>query len=39
MMLLLISSSPFTMEIPPIYRNEKYNHHEKMRDMVEDMDP
>jgi hypothetical protein len=38
-MLLLISSSSFPMEMLSIYRHEKYNYHEKMRDMDEDRDP
>ena len=39
MMILWLIISPFTMEIPSIYRFERHNHHENMKDIVEDMVP
>ena len=37
----LISENFLTFHLgkPSIYRLERHNHHEKMKDMVEDMDP
>jgi hypothetical protein len=36
---MLIVRSLLSLEIPSIYRLERNNHHEEMRDMVEDMAP
>jgi hypothetical protein len=39
MMILQQFPSPFTMEMPSIYRIGRLNHHEIIREMVEDMAP